>query len=196
MTAVLVIVVFRNQIRDALRRARSIDAMGINMKLAEETREVQEALAETRFEAEEVSSDEATSEIIADGDTRKRLEPFTVDAARKAMGSVVSLKAAMAELPLTSPRRATRSKHGLDMVLAAVAVAFGYDIFSRQVAAAIAARTGQLGWLDLYETQEKVKEMIEDKSLPVNNRETRRILVSDGIETVESLLEQILGVQR
>lgn len=143
---VIAVLVFRDQIRDALRRARSIDAMGVNVELAEQVEEAQEALAE------------AQEEIAHDLSPRAQTPPGEAAiAAHRALKRIAEVRR---DYP---SRNENRSRVGVDVAMRAtisllteacliVAEEFGSSTFDVNFTSRLSDETGLSGWRAVVDT--------------------------------------------
>lgn len=146
MVAVLV---FRKQISDALRRAKTIDAMGVNVELAEQVEEVQAA-------AENVI--EGIREDLEESHNEEEVRPPGRVAIEKAQAALEALPAeppdilldrnlALEKLAFYANRAVMRFESSLDTV----AHAFGHEEFNALALGDVCAETGVAVWAQIYQ---------------------------------------------
>ncbi|MEU8342414.1 hypothetical protein AB0C74_12015 [Spirillospora sp. NPDC048832] len=174
---------FKEQFTALLQRMTNIDAMGINVELAEQAEAAQEAIEAAQPEAEP-----ETPSAAENGAPRPK--PAISSPAEAALGLIQAIERDVTALPVTSVTRSLRNRELFSTSLSIVAAAFGYQAFSREVATSLADRTGQHGWINLYDAHTRVMELAEREKDRPNVRETRRQLSLDGVATVKALLSQ------
>ncbi|TDB88344.1 hypothetical protein E1264_11720 [Actinomadura sp. KC216] len=182
---VIAVFVFRDQIRDAFQRARTIDAMGVNVELAERVEEAQEALEEAQAEARRPVAPETDTPVSAE----------TAAKARQVLKEVLSI---MREnrLDFSAASRVTK----LHRALTATAHAFGFRQYGPYMARRIAEETNLWGWPALVDTTRLLVRLmpIEDAGRDVELQESQRVsstdirlirgMASQAMETLTTLL--------
>ncbi|WP_433225581.1 hypothetical protein [Actinomadura formosensis] len=179
---VIAVLVFRDQIRDALKRAKTFDAMGVSVELAEGAQEAHEALDQV--------GEQSTTPPLQDGEPEAVLSPVSRKTSRAAARALQQVTDIQRE---TSPDRPTGlGTEGVNFRLAllATAFAFGAPTWTDRLAAKLAEETGNPNWKAFAEAAERTLELPVSTGSAAERRLVHR-LTRRALDQLAHLLEQV-----
>lgn len=175
LTAVML---FRDQIRDALKRAKTVDAMGVSVELAESAVEVQAAL----------DRGQSTTPPAQDSEPATGPRPVsraTLEAAAKAYQRVAAI---LEQFPTNPPFNLETEGALFRTALIETAFWFGEPTWTDDLATRLAEETGNLNWVAFNEAGKRILQLPLTTETAIERRLVHRLILKALTQLADLLL--------